>query len=165
MNLHFREVQPFRQIWGWMIVILIAGFMWYMTYQQLLMGRTLGNNPAPDALMIVFWVLFGIGMPVFMWSCRLITEVREDGLYIRYVPFHRSFHRYGFDEIVKYEVRTYRPILDYGGWGIRYGSRGMAYNVSGKRGVQLALKNGKNLLIGSQRAEELRRAVEAVAGR
>ncbi|HHS13321.1 MAG TPA: hypothetical protein ENN03_06075 [bacterium] len=160
MGFYFREVQRFRQIWGWLIVLSIAALMWYMAFQQLILGLPPGNNPAPDSLLVALWLIIGIGMPVFMGSCRLITEVREDGLYVRFAPFHRNFHRYGFDEIAEYELRTFRPVLHYGGWGIRYGSRGMAYTMSGKRGVQLVLKSGKNLLIGSRRADELRRAMD-----
>jgi hypothetical protein len=37
----------------------------------------------------------------------------------------------------------------------------MAYNVSGDRGVQLELKDGKNLLIGSQYPEELVRHMQS----
>jgi hypothetical protein len=55
----------------------------------------------------------------------------------------------------------YSSLRDYGGWGIRYGSKGKAYNVSGSRGVRLELSNGKRLLIGSQRPEELSEAVAA----
>jgi hypothetical protein len=40
----------------------------------------------------------------------------------------------------------------------------MAYNVSGDRGVQIELLNGKRLLIGSQRAEELWQAIQAQYG-
>jgi hypothetical protein len=35
----------------------------------------------------------------------------------------------------------------------------MAYNVSGNRGVQLEFSNGKRLLIGSQRPEDLAAAI------
>ena len=55
---------------------------------------------------------------------------------------------------------TYSPLWDYGGWGIRCGRKGIAYNVSGDRGVQLELERGRPILIGSQRAEELARAIE-----
>jgi hypothetical protein len=41
----------------------------------------------------------------------------------------------------------------------------MAYNVSGNRGVQLELVSGKRILIGSQQAEELAAAIEAVSGK
>ncbi|NVL91956.1 MAG: hypothetical protein HWN71_02845 [Desulfobacterales bacterium] len=54
---------------------------------------------------------------------------------------------------------TYNPLKDYGGWGIRYGRGGRAYNVSGNRGVYLELSNGKSLLIGSLQPEELARAI------
>lgn len=40
---------------------------------------------------------------------------------------------------------------DYGGWGIRYGRKGKAFNVFGSRGLQLEFTNGKRLLIGSQK--------------
>jgi len=62
-------------------------------------------------------------------------------------------------------VKTYSPILDYGRWGIRYGWRGKAYNVSGNRGVIFVLPGGETLLIGSQRPEELASAAQQVQSR
>ena len=58
---------------------------------------------------------------------------------------------------------TYRPIMEYGGRGIRFGRQGMAYNVGGNRGVKIKLKNGKQALVGSQKPEELQRALERVS--
>jgi hypothetical protein len=42
--------------------------------------------------------------------------------------------------------------------------KGWAYNVRGNRGVQLELANGKRILIGSQRAEELAGAIGEAKG-
>jgi hypothetical protein len=53
------------------------------------------------------------------------------------------------------EVRTYSPLREYGGWGIRGPRKRRAYNVSGDEGVQLVLVDGCVVLIGSQRANEL----------
>lgn len=39
--------------------------------------------------------------------------------------------------------------------GIRYGFAGKAYNVSGNLGLQLAYDKNLNLLIGTQKAEEM----------
>jgi hypothetical protein len=50
---------------------------------------------------------------------------------------------------------AYQPLLEYGGWGIRLGRRGWAYTISGNRGVQIALKDGKSFLLGSQREIEM----------
>ena len=53
----------------------------------------------------------------------MITEIRGDGLYVRFILF-------GFNETESAEATKYRPIRDFGGWGIRYGRTGKAYNVS-----------------------------------
>ena len=45
---------------------------------------------------------------------------------------------------------------------MRFGRRGRAYNVSGDRGVELTLANGKRVLIGSQRSEELAEAIRRI---
>jgi hypothetical protein len=52
-----------------------------------------------------------------------------------------------------------RPILDYGGWGVRFGTRGQALSVGGNRGVELALAGGERRMVGSRRADELERAI------
>ncbi len=157
----YREVQRFRQIWIWLIVLTVAGLIWYALITQLFLQRPFGNNPMPDGWLIIFWIIFSLGLPLFVFYCRLITEVREDGLYIRFFPFHLSFRKIAFNELKRCEVRTYNPIREYGGWGIRYGPKGQAYNVSGNQGVQLELVNGKRLLIGSQRPEELWQAIRS----
>ena len=99
-----------------------------------------------------------LGLLGFM---KLETEVRADGVYYRFSPFHRHFHRIAFDDIDAWEVRDYHPLRHYGGWGIRYGlgARGMAYTAWGSRGVWFRLKNGKRRLIGSQRADEMGEAI------
>ena len=56
---------------------------------------------------------------------------------------------------------TYRPIADYGFWGIRSGRDGeRALIARGNRGVRLELTDGSKLLIGSQRPEALAPAIE-----
>ena len=64
------------------------------------------------------------------------------------------------DNIKKCEVRKYSPIKECGGWGIKYGRKGKAYNVSGNFGVQLEFTKGKPLLIGSQNPEKLARVIK-----
>jgi len=157
----FREEQRFRQIWIWLIVIGIAALMWYSTFRQIIQRRPFGSRPAPDTLLMIFWLLFGIGLPALLFSARLISEVRSDGIYIRFFPFHFSFKEIAFEELMSFEVRTYNALREYGGWGIRYGSQGKAYNVGGNRGVQLVLTDGKRILIGSQRPEEFLATLEA----
>jgi hypothetical protein len=80
-------------------------------------------------------------------------------LHIRLFPFVKR--AFSLSDIRHCEARTYSlAIGEYGGWGIRRSWRnGVAYNMMGDRGVQLELKDGKKVLIGSQRAEELVAAI------
>jgi len=159
----YREVQYLRQVWLLVIVLVISGLAIYAMVQQLILGKPFGEHPASDTAMIAIGVLIGFALPVFLYTSRLITEVRNDGLYFKFFPFHLSFHRIAFEDLNSYEVRTYNAIKDYGGWGIRYGKEGKAYNISGNQGIQLELFNGEKILIGSQRPEELSHAIASVS--
>jgi hypothetical protein len=122
-----------------------------------------------DSLISVFLiVLLGIGMPAgigfFVFVSKLETEVRSNGIYLRYYPFHLHCRIFDNKDLSAYYARKYRPIVEYGGWGIRFGTKGQAYNISGNEGIQLVFKNGKRLLIGSQRAEEFVQAVTKSLG-
>jgi hypothetical protein len=162
----FREEQRFTQRWLWALVIaaslMMVGVFGYAIYQQLVLGEPWGDNPMSDTQLFILgpiFMLFGIALLLLFKLTRLITEVRYDGLYVRYIPFHIRFRRYRFDEIESFEAIEYRPLRDYGGWGIKRGLKGWAYNVSGNRGVMLTFRSGKRLMIGSQRAEELEAAI------
>lgn len=161
----YREVQRFRQPWLWLLVATVSGLSLWSFVQQIILGKPFGQNPAPDAAVVVIAAIFGLGFPALFYAINLTTEVRSDGLYVRFFPFHLSFRRITNERVAKYEVQTYSPIRDYGGWGIRYGCGGKAYNVSGNRGVMLELLDGERLLIGSKKPEDLANAIALAFGR
>lgn len=156
----FREEQRFRQLWLWILLLGGALLQWIIAWQQLVLGRLFGDNPASGTLVIILLIVFSIAIPALLYKMRLIVEVRQDGVYVRFWPFHLKEQRFAFENIERSYARTYRPLRDYGGWGIRYSGKGKAYNVSGDRGVQLELENGRRVLIGSQRSEALAAAIE-----
>lgn len=133
----FTEKQRFTQWWFWLIILLVVAFAFY--YEESTLERVV-------ALII----------PLFLFILNLETEISQEGISVRFFPFHLKKKFFAWDEITKAEVREYSPLLEYGGWGIRRGRSGRAYNVKGKMGLQLVLKNGKKVLIGTQKAEELK---------
>ena len=159
-NTTFHEEQQFRQTWVWIILLAPTGIIWYIAIQQLIFGNPVGNNPASNEMAFIFWIIFGILFPLFFYKLKLITQVRQDGLYIRFAPIHFSFKKIPLNNLKKHYVRTYDPIREYGGWGIKYGKNGKVYNVSGNRGVQLEFTDRKSFLIGSQKPEQLDSAIE-----
>lgn len=162
--LYFREEQQFRQRWIWVILIVVLLVtiipFGYGMIQQLIYGKPWGDRPMSDTGLLILGTLsiaLAVGLLYLFYKMKLITEVREGEIYLRFFPFTRM--TIPFRDIEKFEAVQYRPIVDYGGWGIRFGRKGKAYNVSGNRGVMLHLKGGKNFLIGSRRPEELHQAI------
>src|SRR4051812_42413190 len=51
---------------------------------------------------------------------RLITQIRTDGIYVRFPPFQPSFDRCEWKDIQDIYIREYNALVEYGGWGIRY---------------------------------------------
>lgn len=157
----YREVQYMRHVWWIMLLVLgIAALMWWGFVQQIFMGVPWGSNPSSDWLMWSLWLIFGIGFPIAFYLMRMIVDVFADHVSIRYIPLTKRVILY--TEIVEVQVRTYKPIRDYGGWGIRGFSNRKAYSVSGNRGVELMLFDGRSVLIGSQKPEELALAIIAI---
>lgn len=161
----FKESQRFRQWWIWALVLIAPAIVVWGMVQQLVLGVPWGNNPAPDWVLVLLACVIGLGLPAFMFWVGLDTVVRYEGVYVRYFPFHLKWVIIPVDSIESARAIEYHPIRDYGGWGIRYGAGGKAYSVSGNRGVMLEFKDGKRLLIGSQKAEELGRAISSVLRR
>jgi len=158
----FSEVQYFRQIWLTILIGFTTILVWTMAIIQLGFGQPVGNNPAPDSVMIIILILSGIMTPLFFFTSNLKTEVKKDGFYFKFFPFHMSFQKIPAEDIQLYEERTYNPIKDYGGWGIRFGINGKVYNIKGNKGIYMELKNGERILFGSQRAEELTGAIDKI---
>jgi hypothetical protein len=161
----FRETQSFVQPWLWALILIAAGFAGFTFLLELFRSLPEGKGSGEVWMTALIWVLVGLGLPALFLSARLIVEVRRDGLYYRYRPFHRGIRRIGLDEIKRAEARTYHPVREYGGWGIRGGWKkgiGKAYNVYGNRGLQLELTNGEKVLFGSQKADELAAALNGL---
>lgn len=49
---YFKEEQRFRQVWLWAIVIVTCAIPWVGMIIQVILGQKVGNNPAPDWIVI-----------------------------------------------------------------------------------------------------------------
>lgn len=154
----FREEQRFRQIWIWLLILLVAGLQWWGFIQQIILGQPWGDNPAPDWMVVALWLLFGIGMPLFFVYLRLIVTVTSETVDVHFRPLMRR--KISIADVATVEAETYSPLRQFGGWGIRGLGKNRAYSISGNQGVALMLNNGDRILIGSLRANELALAIE-----
>lgn len=158
----YKEDQKFNEpaIWIGLIVsgLVVVGIFGFGFYRQIIQGLQFGNNPMSDNGLIVSLslviLLFLLVFLLFAFA-KLTTVIDKSGIAYKFFPFHFKFHQISWDKIENFEVVTYKPLKDYGGWGIRIGRKGKAFNVSGNKGLQLQMKSGKNILIGTQNETEL----------
>lgn len=138
----------------------------------LLVGGSLGgvfliarHRQAGGSLGLFFDVTMGLSvlltvlLVVWFLKARLVTLVREDGVLIHFEWLWRP-KEIAFDEIASVEAFTYRPLLDYGGWGIRRGKGEYMWNAYGKQAVRFTFHSGVTFALGSQEPEKLVAAVE-----
>jgi hypothetical protein len=158
----YREEQNFD--WRAYAVVALAEALIGLTlawfYQK---GHGAGAGGAIHELARGLLAVAGLSIPplVVVGLLRMTTEVTPTDLrvWFGWVPTYRRFVAIG--TVRRIEVVTYRPLLDYGGWGIRTGRDGeRVLNARGNRGVRLELSDGTRLLIGSQRPETLALAIE-----
>lgn len=159
--MRFTEQQYFRQIWIWILSIGINGVFVYGFIQQIYFKKPFGNNPLGDKELLILAVGIFLISIAFVFI-RLDTSIDKIGVHYRYFPFQRTMRTISWDRISKSYVRQYSPIGEYGGWGIRIGlfGKGRAFNVSGDNGLQLVYDNEKKFLIGTQKPEDLKKALQ-----
>jgi len=157
----FYERQRFSQSWSILILIVVNALFVYGCIIQLGMGKLWGNNPMDNTILIIVTAFLTL-LTVSFFFIHLDTVVNKEGVYIKIFPFSWKYKFFTWDIISKSHVRKYNPILEYGGWGIKYGRgirryriNNVAYSVSGNRGLQLELTNGKRVLIGTRKPVEL----------
>ena len=152
----FKEEQRFNQLW--LIVLMSISILVPIG----IILKTYLEDPKNFSLDKLFSIL---GILIFAFGVlfvfKLTTRIDGEGIHYQFFPFHWKLKAIKWNEINIVYVRTYSPISEYGGWGLKggamwNGAKGKAINVSGNVGIQLELKNGKKLLIGTQKQNDVK---------
>ncbi len=157
----YEEEQKFTNKWLWLLLSGTSIVFVYMIFEQIVLHKTIGNNPAPDSIVLLMGLIPLMVMYLF-YRILLKTRIDTDGIHYQLFPFHYKEKNISWDEIDKIYVRKYRPIMEYGGWGyrIKFNRKDVAFNISGNMGLQIELKNGKKILIGTQNPIDINKAIE-----
>lgn len=161
----FKEEQRFTQLW--LIVLMAVSLIVPIAilFQEY-------NKPESslslNKLILTITVILLTALLIFTF--KLTTRIDEKGIYYQFFPFHITLKLIAWQDISKAYVRNYDPIGEYGGWGFKGGAlwnskKGKAINVSGDVGIQLELKTGKKLLIGTQKENEAKSVLATYASK
>jgi len=97
-KLFFEEKQSFRQIFIWIIcLLLICIFLWGFI-QQIIFNIPWGNNPSSDLGLMLFG-LIPLGITILLFTLKLTTKVKEDGVYFKFNILNSKFKKIGKEEI------------------------------------------------------------------
>lgn len=152
----FIENQRFNQWWLYLIIIIpvfILVLPFLLNIEKIMARKDLSVLLIP--LLILFLVYF------FIFSIRLKTRIDEKGIHYQFFPFNLKLKIVPWSDLEQCFCRSYRPLSEFGGFGYRVKFRNRkALNIRGNWGIQLIFNNGKKLLIGTQKPDEVKRILE-----
>ncbi len=164
-TINFKEVQGFKIWWAWTAVAALSILFIYAIVQQVFLGKPFGDNPAPDFVLVLTGSLFLL-LLFFLSRIKLATRITDAGIFYRFSPFQFKETQIEWHDLKDAYIRQYNSLYEYGGWGIRQGPKkaGRALNTAGSsnRGLQLQFNDGKLLLIGTQRPDEIESIIKEV---
>jgi len=178
-KVYYKEVQKFGSIPLYfsmgLIYLFTMGFFFYALIDEFVYhGNAIKGHMSPGGLVVgtVLLLVIILVSAYLLFGSKLIIEITAKSINYRFPPFINKNIIVDKESISSWEIRKYRPIKEYGGWGIRYSpkkkvlygkkvaKKNSAVNVKGNIGLQLVLKNGERLLIGTQRQDAIRRAMK-----
>ena len=103
----------------------------------------------------------GLALPILLLVIKLKIQIREDGIYLKLIPFQFSFRKIPWNDLTNYESYEHTQ-KEVNKLGIRYTIVGKAYGLGGRRGIKLQLTNGEVLFIESSRPEKIIETIKIV---
>ena len=171
-KVYFTETQYFDLIWMKLLMIFSSAAalipLGWACYQQLVLGIPWGQQALSDFTLIyvsLAMIIIILGVNIMVFSSKIETKISEEGIHYRYYPFVYHWKTIPYTELESYEIRKYHAWKEFGGRGYRFRTlnrNGRAFTMKGNKGLQLIFKNGKKLLLGTQRSEELNVALNRV---
>lgn len=139
------------------LIILFAGLLplgsiLYSYYLLFIKQTQTISSKSQEMLTLtsIIILLLSVFLIYLFITLKLELKINTNGIFFRFYPFHKKFRVIPFSDIKSFKIRRFRPILEYGGWGIRYSVKrnGVGYTISGNYGLQLELNSNKRLFIG-----------------
>lgn len=157
----FREVQPYRELPPVILVAVVSALGgWALLVWTVVLGRPLGALAVPTWLGLTLGLGLGVLLPVLFLWLRMTTVVYPDRVLIDTGMSGR--HTFAYRDVTAVELRVEDVRRDYTNQSIatKDNSR-WAYAVNTLQGTQLTLRDGRFILIGSRKPEELTRAIDS----
>jgi hypothetical protein len=151
----YREWSPWA---GWITIVF-----WGTMILALVALATSGDEPHNERVLGAI-ILAVVGVVIHWMLAGLTVRLYRDDMEMSLgrVPLIRKRVRY--EDILDLQSVTYRPLMEFGGWGVRFRGQKKAWTARGNHAVVLHLSDGTQLYVGSDHAHRLEERIRTVAG-
>ena len=153
-GMKFKEIQRFNQRWIWIIIIITGLLIYYSTIKQLIFKGNSAIITIPNFVYITIFVLHLL-ITILLLLTKLEIEISTRYISYRFFPFHLKKKKVPISLIQSAFIREYHPFKEVSALGINLGKHSKVYNIKGKWGLQLEFQEGRHLLLGTQKPEEI----------
>ncbi len=150
----FHETQRYRNPVVWLVLLALATFLLYGTFQQVVLEQPFGENPAPDGGLISL-ALLGLVLIAIFAVMRMDTQVNQEGIFMRVFPWQFQYRKIEWGRFQSAEIKRL-PLFS-----LQAGVIGKTYRIQGRRAVVVTLNDGAQFQLGTQRPNELLSAIRA----
>lgn len=154
----FEEIQQFTKARVREFIKILMGIVFIALIISLALEK--GRMTDYNRLLIIFLPILLVAN--FILGSKLITQIRTDGIYVRFPPWQSKFSQYNWVDIAEVFVKDYKPMQEFMGWGIRYAPGKIGFIVSGNSCIEIVFKNGNRVLITSQRPGEVNEVLRRI---
>lgn len=109
------------------------------------------------ALIAVFSIMALV--MALLFNIKLETRIDEKGIHYIYFQFF-NWRTIEKSQIREASIKSFSPLTDHGGWGIKGNRTIKAFTVIGDAGLMIDLGEKKKVLIGTQKPKELSEFIE-----
>lgn len=148
----FSEKQRFRQIWLWILMVILGIPLYYYSVRLLFFNLTTSEMCQMAIAMLTVLHIITIA---FLLVIKLEVEITNRHITYRLSPFHFRKKVVPLNQLHCAYIRLYNPVKELSFMGIHFGKGPKAYCINGFWGLQLEFAAGRQLLIGTQRPEEM----------
>jgi len=161
-KVYFTESQRIDQLWLKLLMATVAiiSFVPFL----LMPNQDLWKI---ETMMIIMGLLFALTFAcIITFVVKFETRITSDGVYYKYPPMVWKWKKVAYEELEDYRFRRYNAFTEFGGLGYKKKlfKKYHAIILKGDKGLELIFKNGKKLLLGTQKPDAMRLALKKARG-
>jgi hypothetical protein len=156
INTTFLEVQDLRSNIFLSSVLYPAFLLWCIEIYNLVFEKSAWAHNTSDSYLVAFCVIFGILFALLLPHVKYITEVKDNEINIRLLPFKFYFKKISIYMIKECKIQAYDPFT----------GKYMEVSETTKRGnlvLMLKLISGEKMRINSRKPKELYNVITQAA--